>query len=54
MSGVELVVFVGALVGGGLVILAVLVAVVAAVVARFYRRLDDAGDPLSRDARESR
>jgi hypothetical protein len=51
---VEELVFVGALVVGVLVVLAAFVAVVVAAVLRFYRRLDEAGDPLSKDAKELR
>jgi len=47
-------VFVAALGFGALVILAALVAVVVAAVLRFYRRLDEAGDPLSKDLEELR
>jgi multisubunit Na+/H+ antiporter MnhC subunit len=46
-------VFVAALVVGALVIVAALVALVVAAV-RVYRRLDEAGDPLSKDPEDLR
>ncbi|WP_243063224.1 hypothetical protein [Humibacter sp. RRB41] len=50
----EELVFVLALVVGGAVVLAAFVAVVVAAMLRFFRRLDDAGDPLSKDAEDVR
>lgn len=50
----EELVFVGALVVGVLVVLAAFVALVVAAVLRFYRRLDEAGDPLSKDLEDLR
>jgi hypothetical protein len=47
-------VFALVLIAGALVLIGVLAALVIVVVIRFYRRLDEAGDPMSNDPEDFR